>query len=221
MAKRRIFGRRPQSFRRLPVRLAGVAVLALLVWLGGLLYFAACIPDNVADPESPTDAIVVLTGGSDRLQEGLRLLAAGKAKQLLISGVNRDTTLADILRSAKVAPESIPPLLAVCCITIGYDADNTAGNARETADWMAAKNLHSLRLVTADYHMPRSLLEFARAMPGITIVPHPVFPEEVKREDWWLWPGTAALLVSEYHKYMVARARGWLADVTRHGAPPS
>ena len=218
---RRIFNRRTRSLRRRRLRVAGAAVLALLAWLGGLLYFASCIPDTVASPEASTDAIVVLTGGSDRLQEGLRLLAAGKAKQLLISGVNREATLPDLLKRAQVPPQSIPPLLAACCITVGYQADNTAGNAREAADWMAARNLHSLRLVTADYHMPRSLLEFARAMPGITILPHPVFPEEVKREEWWLWPGTASLLVNEYHKYLVALARGWFADVSRGGAPPS
>ena len=221
MVRRRVFGRRPRTFHRQTLRLAAIVLLALFVWLGGLIYFASRIPDDVADPESPTDAIVVLTGGSDRLQEALRLLAAGKAKQLLISGVNRETSLSDILRSAQVAPQSIPPLLAVCCISVGYEADNTAGNAREAADWMAERNLHSLRLVTADYHMPRSLLEFARAMPAVTIVPHPVFPEEVKREEWWLWPGTATLLVSEYHKYVLALARNWLADVTGHGAPPS
>jgi uncharacterized SAM-binding protein YcdF (DUF218 family) len=218
---RRIFGRRPRGLRRRRLQLVGVAVVALLAWLGGLLYFASRIPDDVADPESPTDAIVVLTGGSDRLQEGLRLLAAGKAKQLLISGVNQKATLPDILKIAQMPAQSIPPPLAACCITVGYQADNTAGNAREAAAWMAARNLHSLRLVTADYHMPRSLLEFARAMPGITILPHPVFPEEVKRDEWWLWPGTASLLVNEYHKYLVALARGWFADVSRGGAPPS
>jgi uncharacterized SAM-binding protein YcdF (DUF218 family) len=210
------------GFRHRSLRLASGAVLVLLAWLGGLLYFASRIPDRVDDPVTATDAIVVLTGGSDRLQEGLRLLAAGKAKRLLISGVNREATLADILKSAEVAPDSLPPLVAACCITVGYQAGNTAGNARETADWMAANTLRSLRLVTADYHMPRSLLEFARAMPGIAIVPHPVFPEEVKRDEWWLWPGTASLLVNEYHKYLVAVARGWFDDVTRKlAAPPS
>jgi uncharacterized SAM-binding protein YcdF (DUF218 family) len=218
---RRIFGRRSRNTRRRRLQLVAAAVTALLAWFAGLVYFASSIPEDVADPQTSTDAIVVLTGGSDRLQEGLRLLAAGKAKQLLISGVNQKATLADLLKRAQVPPESIPPLLAVCCITVGYQADNTAGNAREAAAWMAANNLRSLRLVTADYHMPRSLLEFGRAMPGITILPHPVFPEEVKRDEWWLWPGTASLLVNEYHKYLVALARGWLADVSHGGAPPS
>ncbi len=48
---------------------------------------------------------------------------------------------------------------------------------------------HSLRLVTANYHMPRSLLEFARAMPDIEIVPHPVFPEISRGPHWWAAAG--------------------------------
>src|SRR5262249_39491806 len=151
---RRIFGRRSRGLRRRRVQLIALALAAFLVWFAGLLYFASRIPDDVADPQSPTDVIVVLTGGSDRLQEGLRLLAAGMAKQLLISGVNQKATLPDILRSVQMPAQSIPAPLAACCITVGYQADNTAGNAREAAAWMAARNLHSLRLVTADYHMP-------------------------------------------------------------------
>jgi hypothetical protein len=55
--------------------------------------------------------------------------------------------------------------------------------------------------------MPRSLLEFGRAMPEIDIVAHPVFPAQVKQEHWWVWRGTAVLLVSEYVKYLGALSR--------------
>jgi uncharacterized SAM-binding protein YcdF (DUF218 family) len=73
---------------------------------------------------------------------------------------------------------------------------------------MREQGLRSLRLVTAAYHMPRSLLEFRRVLPNAEIVPHPVFPEPVKQRGWWPWPGSASLIVSEYSKYLVARARG-------------
>ena len=39
------------------------------------------------------------------------------------------------------------------------------------------------------------------------IVPHPVFTDAFKRDDWWLWPGSSSLLISEYTKYLVALAR--------------
>jgi hypothetical protein len=41
-------------------------------------------------------------------------------------------------------------------------------------------------------------------MPDLEIVPHPVFSENFRQEDWWLWPGSASLIVSEYNKYLVA-----------------
>ena len=193
--------------RRRFARLAGAALLLLLIWLGGLIYFTTLIPDSVADPTSATDGIVVLTGGSERLREGFRLLADGKAKRLLISGVYHEANLTDLLREA---PASLSQQLKDCCITIGYRAGNTLGNATETAEWAAANNLHSLRLVTADYHMPRSLLEFSHALPGALIIAHPVFPEDVKSKDWWLWSGAAGQVVSEYHKYLAALVRSWI-----------
>jgi uncharacterized SAM-binding protein YcdF (DUF218 family) len=187
-------------------------LLVILAWVAGLVYFAALIPVDVGTADTPADAIVVLTGGSDRLEEGLRLLAAGKAQLLLISGVNRDVTPSELLGRAAAAA-GLSPQAVDCCVTIGYEAGNTVGNARETAAWSAAKGIRSLHLVTADYHMPRSLLEFARAMPEVRILAHPVFPERVKRDEWWLWPGSASLIVNEYHKYLAAVARGWFDDV--------
>jgi uncharacterized SAM-binding protein YcdF (DUF218 family) len=200
--------------RRVLPRLVTIVLIAFLAWLGGLIYFATLIPGKAVDVDGQTDAIVVLTGGSDRLREGLRLLADGKAKQLLISGVHREASLADLLKIGE-APANLSPQTIQCCITIGYQAGNTFGNATEAAAWAAAKSVHSLRLVTADYHMPRSLLEFSLAMPDVRILPHPVFPEVVKRDEWWLWPGSASLVVSEYHKYAATRVRGWLDGLVR------
>jgi len=192
--------------RRHLLRLTGAFLTLFAIWLCGLLYFSAMIPDSVADPTTATDGIVVLTGGSDRLHEGVQLLADGKAKRLLISGVYRDASLDDLLREARV---NLPQPMRDCCITVGYLAGNTLGNATEAAAWATTNGIHSLRLVTANYHMPRSMFEFSHALPGTLIVPHPVFPQEVKSE-WWLWPGTASLVISEYHKYLAARIRGWI-----------
>ena len=195
--------------RRHLARLFGAFLLLFLIWLAGLIYFTTLIPDSVADPTTATDGIVVLTGGSDRLREGLQLLADGKAKRLLISGVYHEASLADLLQTGG-APPGLSQQMRDCCITIGYRAGNTLGNATETAEWAAANSIRSLRLVTADYHMPRSLLEFSHALPGALIIPHPVFPEDVKSKDWWLWSGAAGQVVSEYHKYLAALVRSWI-----------
>jgi uncharacterized SAM-binding protein YcdF (DUF218 family) len=183
---------------------AAVFAFAVIVagWLAGFVWFTRSLP--VPGPETPgtSDAIVVLTGGSDRLGAGLRLLADGRAKKLFVSGVYRGVDVAALLRVSQKSPRDVE-----CCVVLGYAADNTSGNARETADWMAREGYTSLRLVTASYHMPRSVLEFRRAMPSVTIVPHPVFPERFRQAQWWRWPGTAAIMASEYTKYLLARFR--------------
>jgi uncharacterized SAM-binding protein YcdF (DUF218 family) len=177
-----------------------VAAACCLLWLTGLLWFAT--PPSGETRAAATDAIVVLTGGSLRLQSGIELLREGKGRKLFISGVNHQVDLDDLLGVSGHAPE-----WALCCIVLGHQADDTFGNAQETAQWIQSQGFHSLRLVTAWYHMPRSLLEFGRAMPEIDIVAHPVFPAQVKQERWWAWRGTAVLLVSEYVKYLGALAR--------------
>ncbi len=184
---------------------AAIALVVALAWGSGLLWFATLLPTRVMDPDTPTDAIVVLTGGSDRLNAALDLLTAKKADKLFVSGVYRGVDVRQLLTLFQQSPEDLS-----CCVVLGYEADNTQGNATETAEWIAAEGARSLRLVTATYHMPRSLLEFRRHMPDIAIVPHPVFPEPFKHDDWWLWPGSSWLLVSEYSKYLVAVLRGWL-----------
>jgi uncharacterized SAM-binding protein YcdF (DUF218 family) len=186
------------SWRRDGWRIAIVA--AALAWLGGLIWFIGQVPrqgETAIDPAT-TDAIIVLTGGSQRVENGLELLAEGKAKKLFVSGVYRRTDVKALLRASSQQPRSL-----TCCIELGHTADNTHGNAVETAAWMRAEHFHSLRLVTASYHMPRSLLEFSRAMPDIRIVPNPVFPR-APHGGWWLRPRAAVLILGEYVKYLFA-----------------
>ncbi len=191
-------------------RLLGLAVIVGGIWLAGLFVFVSNIPQQTANPENVTDAIVVLTGGSGRLDEGLQLLAANRAKKLFISGVYRGVEVAEILEISQKLPGDF-----TCCVTLGYAAASTSGNARETADWISQNGFQSLRLVTANYHLPRSLLEFRHAMPDIFMVPHAVFPETFKREHWWAWPGSTALIVTEYMKYIAAWIRLQTTDLFR------
>lgn len=184
---------------------AALAVAVIALWLIGLWRFAASMPTAIADPARQTDAIVVLTGGSLRVESGLRLLAAGKAKKLFVSGVYRGVDVNELLRASRQAPESV-----ACCIVLGHTAADTLGNASETAEWMSAEGFHSLRLVTANYHMARSLLEFTRAMPDIEIVPNPVFPEFLSKRPWWQSRRAATLIAGEYSKYLFALVRPML-----------
>jgi uncharacterized SAM-binding protein YcdF (DUF218 family) len=184
-------------------RLLAFLVLPLFaLWILGLFWFNGLVPHGPNRDETVTDAIVVLTGGSARLDSGLALLEEKRAAKLFVSGVYRGVDVAKLLEISRSAPADL-----TCCITLGYEADDTRGNAIETARWMRDQNLKSLRLVTAAYHMPRSLAEFRHAMPDMMIVVHPVFPKSFKRDSWWLWPGSASLMISEYTKYLLAQLR--------------
>jgi uncharacterized SAM-binding protein YcdF (DUF218 family) len=182
-----------------------VVGLLAVAWVVGFLWFASTLPQDVADTSTHTDAIVALTGGAERIETGVKLLSDGLAERLFISGTGEQVRTADILSRATPAR---PELAAN--ITLGKAAIDTPGNAIETAEWVHSQNMHSIRLVTAAYHMRRSLLEFHAAMPEVAIVPHAVFPPHVKR-DWWRGPGTASLIAREYTKFLLTWARQSLA----------
>ncbi len=191
---------------RLLRRALGLAVAAAVFWLGGFVWFAARLPREVADRFAKTDGIVVLTGGTERMHAGLDLLAEGMAGKLFISGVDRGTNRGELQRLSQRAPE-----LFECCVELGQEAEDTAGNATETRDWARREGFASLRVVTASYHMPRSLVELGRAMPEVVLVVHPVFPANVKLAAWWRWPGTTMLMAVEFDKYLVSLVRARLS----------
>lgn len=193
--------------RRMLLPLTGFLAAGLIV--GGLFLFGL---DRFArhtgaleavPPDRPTDAIVVLTGGSNRLAAGFTLLVDGHGDRLFVTGVHRDVAVADLL-----VREGIDPTAWVDRVAIGQVAMDTAGNATETAEWLVAEGLDSLILVTSNYHMPRSMLEFRRALPNAAILPYPVTPPTVHLDEWWRWPGTAGLIATEYVKYLLTAAIG-------------
>jgi len=176
-------GRRPIRRERRRALYVGAAIAVLVaLWGLGLKSFAASIPDDPAMDEIRTDAIVVLTGGSGRLDEGLGLLLADRADILFVSGVYDGLDVRYLLQTFLEGGARIEHR-----VEIG-NATNTVGNAEETAEWMRGKGYTSLRLVTAAYHM------------------HPVFPDHVMA-DWWRWPGSAALVIKEYNKFLLAGLR--------------
>ena len=187
--------------KRLAHALLVIVGIAFAIWAIGLVRFAATLPGGVADDHTRTDAIVVLTGGSDRLATGLHLLEDDFAPRLLISGVAETVTTDRLLE--QLAMQGFPADLRPR-ISLGRRATSTVQNAQETADWCREEGIRSIRLVTAAYHMKRSLLEFKQLMPGLQIVPHPVFPNAVKQGQWWKYPGTLLLMTREYTKFVIA-----------------
>jgi uncharacterized SAM-binding protein YcdF (DUF218 family) len=178
-------------------------MMALLVAFGlGFALFAEGIDRQAANNPGRADAIVALTGDKDRIDVAVRLLVEGHGNRLLISGVNERTSK-DALREQ--APASAE--LYACCIDIGRDAQDTIGNASETLAWVETHGFRSLIIVTSSYHMPRSLAELERVLPGVELVPHAVGTEQMHMDHWWLHAPTARLLFREYLKFIPAAAR--------------
>ena len=196
---------RKKKLERSSLGIIFILILGLTcIWMTTLFNFVNEIPITVLDVGEKTDAIVVLTGGSKRLDEGLKLLQNDFARKLFVSGVYKGTEVRSLLNLTNQKRFGLASQVAI------GNAVDTRENAKETSEWMAKNNLQSLRLVTAAYHMPRSLLEFKYYMPKIRIVPNPVYPEHVKHEKWWAFPGTAMLLISEHNKLLLA----WLRQKT-------
>lgn len=163
-----------------------IAAFALLVWVFGFLWFAVTLPGPLP-MGARTDAVIVLTGSRGRIERGLMVLEAGKAPRMLISGVDPE------VRPGELAAEfKIPDQLMQCCVTLGFEAYDTRSNAREAANWVTRHRVRSIRLVTADWHMRRSVYELRRALPGTVTLSEDAVPSRP----------SLGILFLEFHKYV-------------------
>ncbi|WP_018183324.1 YdcF family protein [Kaistia granuli] len=162
---------------------------------------------QVANLAPPTDVtaqgIVALTGGTARIDGALALLRDNRAEKLLISGVNPAVGRHDIARAVERASN----IVLDHRVDLGHAARNTIGNADETRAWVEKQGIHSLIIVTSDYHMPRSMVELSRAMPDVQLIPYPVSNKQLEMDRWWRHASSVKLLLGEYVKYTLARAR--------------
>lgn len=174
-----------------------------LVWFAGLVWFVCTFPKEPTKLNLQTDAIVVLTGGAGRLEKGFTLLLDGKAPRLFVSGVEVGVELPELLKQKEIAP--LADKIPLDKVELGHNARSTFQNAEETSAWVKQNNIKSIRLVTGNYHMPRSMLEMQQAMPDITILPEPVFPAEFSG-NWLTTESALFLVLSEYHKFLISYA---------------
>lgn len=173
-------------------QISSILFSVFLVWIVGYgLFLGSILMARPAAPDQTTDAIVVLTGGLGRIETGLALFAAGKASHLFISGVDKTTTMDHILDRWDNSV-ALPP----CCITLGDKATTTVENAQEVREWLENKDYTSIRLVTSDFHIDRSMIEMQHVMPDIEIIPHPIVQPNVTPKDLWFW----VVSFKEYHK---------------------
>ena len=183
-------------------RVSLVLIAIVAIWAIGLFWFASLVNRAPQDITTQTEALIVLTGGTERVSTAIDLLKQKKAEKLLISGVNKKVDWVLLAQTIHELPDQLTDK-----ITLGHVACNTRQNALESKDWLERNKFQSVRLVTASYHMPRSLSEFKNVMPEIKIIPHPIFPQTVKHDEWWKWRGTFALITSEYVKFLIVSVK--------------
>src|SRR3974390_1963073 len=172
-----------------------VVVVGSVLLAGGFFWFVWHISGAGISRDRKADGIVVLTGAASRIPDAIQLLAAGRGRRLLITGVYRDTNAREIAR--------LTPLYSkffTCCIDLDKAALNTFGNAIEAKRWAREHNFSSLIVVTSNWHMPRAMAELGHQLPDVALISYPVISPRVKDEPWWSNLETAHLLFAEYLK---------------------
>jgi uncharacterized SAM-binding protein YcdF (DUF218 family) len=180
------------------------AVLTFLIpFAGGYVWFSRQIVYQEVTQIKKAEGIVVLTGGADRVSDGLKMLSEDYAERLLITGVSAGTSASDISKKFPNYRDAIE-----CCVELGYKAQNTAGNAEEALAWVKSHGLHkSLIIVTSNYHMPRTLIEMKASLGPIELIAYPVIPERLKGRFWWNSLDMSRLIFVEYVKFGLAYIR--------------
>jgi uncharacterized SAM-binding protein YcdF (DUF218 family) len=149
---------------------------------------------SLSQRQVQTDAIVVLTGGRGRVEEGVKLYRAGEGRLLLLIGVD-PTVKKWELYTGRGADNVI----------LENASRNTLENALYARDLIAGHNVSSIKLITSRYHMKRATLIFRNALAkDVAIYPHPVDSKNLK-EEWWSHGGSFKLLFSEFYKYCMFR----------------
>ena len=145
-----------------------------------------------------TDAIVVLAGGKGRVEEGVRLFRASRAKFLFFVGVDPSVRKSDLYRPKHGDPSADNVILENA-------SRNTLENSLYGRDLIVRSGVHSVLLLTSRYHLKRASILFSNSLPrDITIIPYPVDSVNLK-ESWWSHGGSFQLLFREFYKYCMFR----------------
>lgn len=163
-------------------------ICILLIFLMGFFAFLYHINYQLkkTDQCHPKQAIIVLTGGVARIDNGLNLLKKNCGRVLLISGVH-DKFARQALNSNLMLDD-----LYSDKIFLGYIAHDTLTNALESAIFLKIHKMDTILLVTSDYHVPRASFLFKNAFPNKIINIYPVHSEK-----------NIVNLFIEYSKYVV------------------
>jgi uncharacterized SAM-binding protein YcdF (DUF218 family) len=177
--------------------IARTASLLALIYALGFVFFALTLGKPAADDAKPTEAAVVLTGGSNRIEHAVEVLKDKKAKRLLVAGADPSVTKGDIARRLGGSRRLIN-----CCVDLGSESVDTRSNAEEASRWLAQHHFKSVRLITSDWHMRRARYEFRKLLGDKYVL----VTDGVRSDPTFL------TLFGEYNKFVLRRLAVW-ADI--------
>lgn len=143
------------------------------------------------------DTIVALAGGTGRLEEGIKLLASGRARFLIMAGIDRDATLDSIFFGQDIMARVDPSKIIMEKLS-----KTTYGNAEEVKKIIEAKGFGSIILITSIYHMKRAYYTFNHVLPDyVHIYPHPISSPNFDETNWWKDGTSIWILFLEFLKF--------------------
>ena len=171
-----------------------ILTLFLILVLSHFIFFLSLVKNfksNYTTIKS-IDSIVVLTGDKFRISKGMEILSNGIGEKLLLSGVNKNIKLTNIMNEFPKYKNFFD-----CCVEIENISSNTFENSRETFLWLEKNKYNSVLIVSSDYHMPRAKLEFEKFLNTKNTYYHPVNSNNNLKAI-----GKIKKLFLEYVKYM-------------------
>ena len=161
------------------------------------------------DPINLSSNVVILTGGTNRIKEGFEVIYKLDKKSItnlnvLVSGTGKGFSKLSL--QEKLNP-GFDLRLIECCVELDSVSQNTYSNAIETSKWVSKNNIEEILLITSNYHIPRSILEFQNKMPNLKILYYPIIPKKHQINKWLKSFETFSLVSIEYCKYIIANIR--------------
>ncbi len=168
--------------------------LIYIVGFVAFVYFSA--QDNQNLKIDSNSLVVIVTGGGDRIKEGIKLANEYDA-YILISGVYSKSSVRDILEINGIDKEPQPEKLFV-----GHFAQNTKENAIEADICVSNNGLNRIVLVTSNYHGLRSKAWFDFYVKDVPVVVMPVYGLDLSWTSILTEYSVFKLIFTEYNKYL-------------------
>jgi len=186
-----------------------ILILFISYFFVGLFDFQEKILSLEKNRNIVNSNIVILTGGSNRIKEGLKIVnninkLTKTDFKILIIGTGKGFTKVNL---KKLLTSDFNLKLVECCIELESISKDTYSNASETYKWTKKNDINDIILITSNYHMPRAILEFKNRMPNQQIFTYPITPKNHDIKNWLNSSDTFSLIFFEYSKLLIASLR--------------